>query len=597
MTVEIEDFEIGEEIGRGGFGSVYRAKQLLLRRDVAIKVLRADVSEDQAIKRFERECQAIGGLSTHPNVVAVYGSGITNDSQPYLVMEYLPGGTLADRGKLPWQEAAAVGVGIASALTAAHQAGILHRDVKPQNVLFTEYGTAKLADFGIASMSDGFATQSGSMSVTLGYAAPEVLDGRPATARSDVYSLATSVLGAVLGHAPFFREADSTVALVARIATAPIPDCRLLGAPNGFAEVIERAMAKHPEDRMGSAEEFRTELAAAAGIELNGALTGSVPAVSVAAESVPAVSPETAATGEVLGGAPGNPLVASKPARRTWRLATAAVFIVLAGVVAAVVSGNDDPVVKVETASDRRVATSTSTTADVQVAGEVSVAPEAGVPVDSTDPNLSVPADSSGVGSGTPASGGSQGSAAIVGGGGSPLSQSTRASGGGGTTSGSTGSSPGAGAAGGSTSPPVIDPTSPPATSPAVTSPPVTNAPSTAAPTTGAPVNAAPLLPSASFEFNVPINENTVIVPAGDKRLSAGWSDPDGTASWLCLQFTPASQDFWLDGPNCEGSGLLVAATTVGTRTIRLKAMECSPGCGAPYSTGERIIRVNFFQP
>ncbi len=95
----------------------------------------------------------------------------------------------------------------------------------------------------------------------------------------------------------------------------------------------------------------------------------------------------------------------------------------------------------------------------------------------------------------------------------------------------------------------------------------------------------------------MPTNVNTTIVPAGDKRLSQGWSDPDGTASWLCLQPLPVTQDWWVDGMNCEGAGLLVAAETPGVRILELRAMECSPSCGAPYSATRRTVRVEFYTP
>ena len=159
-----------------------------------------------------------------------------------------------------------------------------------------------------------------------------------------------------------------------------------------------------------------------------------------------------------------------------------------------------------------------------------------------------------------------------------------------GSTGGSTntGGSTSGGSSGGTTAAPAA----PAATAPA-TAPP-TNAPAT----TAAPVgNQAPLLPAATFEFQVKINQNTVIVPDGDKRLSAGWSDPDRTSEWLCLQPLPQTTDWWVDGMNCEGSGLLVAATTPGVRILELRAAECTsanPGCGAPYSTTRRTVRVEF---
>ncbi|HNI36285.1 MAG TPA: serine/threonine-protein kinase, partial [Microthrixaceae bacterium] len=232
MADVVEGLELQRELGRGGFGVVHLARQPALDREVAVKILTADTSDPAVLARFERECHAIGALSSHPHVVAVHGNGTTADNRPYLMMEYLSSGTLAQRGAIPHAEACEVGVRIASALAAAHRRGIVHRDIKPQNILFTEFGTPKLADFGIASIVDGFETRSGSVTASLGYAAPEVLDARPASVRSDLYSLAATVVGAILGRGPFQRDGDSVAGLVARVATAPIPDLRPLGVPD-----------------------------------------------------------------------------------------------------------------------------------------------------------------------------------------------------------------------------------------------------------------------------------------------------------------------------------------------------------------------------
>ena len=218
-------------------------------------------------------------------MVAVYGNGVTDEDRPYLVMEYLSGGTLADRGALSWQAACEVGVRIAAALTTAHRMGIIHRDVKPQNVLFTEFETPQLADFGIASIVDGFETKSNSVSASLAYAAPEVLDARPSSAQSDIYGLAATVVGAILGRGPFHRDADSIAGLVARVATAPVPDLRLEGVPDAVCTVLERAMAKRPEDRQPDAATFGRDLAAAAGIDPGLPLTGVVPVVTADADT------------------------------------------------------------------------------------------------------------------------------------------------------------------------------------------------------------------------------------------------------------------------------------------------------------------------
>ena len=141
------------EVARGGFGVVYRAHQVDFDRTVAIKVLTGPFN-DHARSRFERERRAMGSLSHHPNIVTVYGWGTTAKDEPYIVMEYMPGGALADVVKdatMPWPDVVHLGTKLARALHAAHLAGILHRDVKPENVLVSSYGEPMLADFRIAA--------------------------------------------------------------------------------------------------------------------------------------------------------------------------------------------------------------------------------------------------------------------------------------------------------------------------------------------------------------------------------------------------------------------------------------------------------------
>ncbi|HRB02219.1 MAG TPA: serine/threonine-protein kinase, partial [Ilumatobacteraceae bacterium] len=147
------------EVGRGGTSVVYRGTQTNFGRTVAVKVFDLTLQRDSDRERFRRECQAIGSLSGHPNIVTVFDEGVLDDGRPYLVMEYLPT-TLADeltrRGNFTWQQAAEVTLTIAEALGAAHRAGILHRDVKPENVLLTSSGVPKLGDFGLAQVEGGF---------------------------------------------------------------------------------------------------------------------------------------------------------------------------------------------------------------------------------------------------------------------------------------------------------------------------------------------------------------------------------------------------------------------------------------------------------
>jgi outer membrane protein assembly factor BamB len=262
----IPGYEDAVEIGRGGFGIVYRARQTDVQRTVAIKVL-TGVFDEHARLRFDRERDAMGLLSSHPNSVTVHASGFTADGSPFIVMEYLDGASLADRlvrGPLPWRQAVEIGVKLAGALEAAHRAGVLHRDVKPENVLISAYGAPKLADFGIARLEGGPETRSGSITASLYHAAPEVFEGKRPTAATDVYSLASTVFSLITARAPFARETDeSIVPLFARVASEPVPDLRPSGVPDVVCSVLEAGMAKDPAERIGSARGFGLRLQAA----------------------------------------------------------------------------------------------------------------------------------------------------------------------------------------------------------------------------------------------------------------------------------------------------------------------------------------------
>ncbi|MDQ3294620.1 MAG: serine/threonine protein kinase, partial [Actinomycetota bacterium] len=177
-----------EPIGRGGFATVYRGWQAELNRPVAVKVLDATAMDAGAAARFRREVMAMGALSDHPHVVPVYTVGSVGD-RLYLVMPFLEG-SLADEltaGPLAPDAVVELGLGLADALAAAHRSGVLHRDVKPANVLRSAYGTAKLSDFGVARFVDNTNTNRGQLMATVAYAAPEVLSGEPASEASDVY--------------------------------------------------------------------------------------------------------------------------------------------------------------------------------------------------------------------------------------------------------------------------------------------------------------------------------------------------------------------------------------------------------------------------
>jgi serine/threonine-protein kinase PknK len=255
-----EGFGEAVEIGRGGFGVVYRCAQPTLDRTVAVKVLNSDLA-DENIDRFLREQRAMGRLSGHPNIATIMQVGVTTGGRPYLVMPYYAKGSLealiSRHGPLDWVEMLSVGVKIAGALDAAHQAGILHRDVKPGNILLSDYGEPQLTDFGIARVSGGFQTSSGIITGSPAFTAPEVLEGSAPTVASDVYSLGATLFCTLTGHAAFERKrGEKVVAQFLRITSQPIPDLRERGMPGDVAAAIEQAMARDPAERPASVAEL-----------------------------------------------------------------------------------------------------------------------------------------------------------------------------------------------------------------------------------------------------------------------------------------------------------------------------------------------------
>ncbi|MFJ6196694.1 protein kinase [Micromonospora sp. NPDC092111] len=256
------------EVGRGGFGVVYRAWQPAFSRSVAVKVLAADW-HGPSRARFERELRVLGRLSDHPHIVTLHQAGRTAAGHPYLLMAYEEGGSLGDRlaggAAGDWAEAVAGGVLVAGALETAHRAGVLHRDVKPENILVSGYGEPKLADFGQARPRSGQSGGTrGRVTASVLHAAPEVLRGEPATVAADVYSLASTVLHWIRGTPAFApAEGGSLAALLRRITVDPVPDLRPLGVPDGVCAALERAMAKDPALRPPTAAAFAEELRAA----------------------------------------------------------------------------------------------------------------------------------------------------------------------------------------------------------------------------------------------------------------------------------------------------------------------------------------------
>src|SRR5215218_4460235 len=246
-------FRLEEKVGSGGMSSVYRAYDPTLERLVAIKMMHRDISSDpDQLERFRREARAVAQLN-HPHVVTVIDAG-EDDGAPYIVFEYVEGETLKERirrlGRLPVSEAVAYAIEIGRALDAAHASRLVHRDVKPQNVLIDRDGRAKVTDFGIArSLEAQGLTATGRVLGTTDYVSPEQALGHEVTGQSDIYSLGIVVYEMLTGETPF--KADTQVAVAMRHVRDPLPDVqrRRPEISASLAAVVERATAKETQNR------------------------------------------------------------------------------------------------------------------------------------------------------------------------------------------------------------------------------------------------------------------------------------------------------------------------------------------------------------
>ncbi len=256
-------YELISILGQGGQGTVFRATDLNLNRQVALKVLRLDQASDPAfVKLFDHEAKITASIN-HPNVVRVYSFG-TEEDRVYLAMELVDGGTFDDQleklGKIPEARVLAVGIEVAQGLRAGFEKGLIHRDVKPGNILFASDGSAKVVDFGLAVFHEQEAAQTGDIWGTPYYLSPERLNREQEDFRSDIYSLGATLFHAIAGRPPFEAEDASQVALKHLRTQAVSLQTFAPGVSNATAYVINRTLAKNRNDRPASYDEFIQQL-------------------------------------------------------------------------------------------------------------------------------------------------------------------------------------------------------------------------------------------------------------------------------------------------------------------------------------------------
>lgn len=262
----VPGFDLGAAIGKGGFATVYRARQASLDRDVAIKIDSRVLDDERNRRRFLREATASALISSHPHVVSLIDAGTTRDNRPYLVMELCDNGSVGQlvkrSGPMPPPDVLELGIAISSALAAAHEKGILHRDIKPSNILIDPYGTPRLGDFGLAALP-----AHGEASVTLealtpAYAAPEAFEQATPSKRADVWALGATLYSVLTGYAPRQKDDGSpqTVAEIIQSLYRPLPPAPHVAGADPLLDIIWRATAPQAEHRFADGAELHSAL-------------------------------------------------------------------------------------------------------------------------------------------------------------------------------------------------------------------------------------------------------------------------------------------------------------------------------------------------
>ncbi|MGW0482724.1 protein kinase domain-containing protein [Nonomuraea sp. NPDC003214] len=389
---QIPGYQLIEPVGQGGFAVVYRALHERVGRVVAVKILSVADVDERALRNFRRELEVMGRLSDHPNIVAALDTGTTAAGRPYIVMDFHEGGSLHSRaGALPPHEVLRIGVKVAGALAAVHDAGVFHGDIKPQNILVSKYGEPALADFGVARMLDVGQLSSNTLTFTPHHAAPEVLNGSPQNVRSDVYALGSTLYQLLAGRPAYHDPADAGVApLLLRVLRQPLPPLPEHAVPAPLRALVERAMSKDPGGRPQDAWAFVRELQQ---VQRALALPVTEPATAVPPHPVgpqtrvgpqtPVSAPQVPGSGRVAG-PPSyahqdqpHPTRPSRRSSRRWVVAGAAVVTASAAAVAAVhLTGGFAPATAVPTATVTPGALPVATATEPAVPASSSASPE-----------------------------------------------------------------------------------------------------------------------------------------------------------------------------------------------------------------------------
>ncbi|MDW3177834.1 MAG: protein kinase [Acidimicrobiia bacterium] len=332
-------------LGAGGSANVFAARQLDTGEQVAVKLLRASADSDKERIRFEREQETLRALAAQDGIVPVLDAGLTDREEPYFLMPLMEG-SLQDRidndGPLDWQTATQLMAEVSDTVEFAHSQKVLHRDLKPGNILLDQGGVPRVADFGIAKLVDSSVSKSSKALGTPSFMPPERFNGQEATAASDVYGLAATLSALITGSAPFLTgENDTDAAVMMRVISEEPPSLHSYGVPDEVAEAVQSAMAKDPSERPQSASDFAFALRHALDPHVDPALAGPVTVAIPRRNIIIPDGPVTSPKGTTIKLTTDEPK--SEPNRKVLALLAAILFAVLVGGGAAFALTGDEP--------------------------------------------------------------------------------------------------------------------------------------------------------------------------------------------------------------------------------------------------------------